>query len=76
MSGVVHAYGCPTCGLVGYVVTCQGKSAPTGADGTYSLTGLVSGETVAYVVWPDGDETDGFATSLNPGSNTVSFDIY
>ena len=78
MSGIVRGYGCPTCPLAGFVVGCQGKTATSARDGSYTLTGLTPGVWTATVTWPpDGaTEIDEFTVDLKAGPNTVTFDIY
>jgi len=78
MSGIVRGYGCPACPLAGFVVGCQGKTATSAKDGSYTLTGLTPGVWTATVTWPpDGaTEIDEFTVDLKAGSNAVTFDIY
>ena len=71
MSGTVSGY----YGIwPGATVECQGKSAITSSDGTYSLTGLMSGTTTVRVYKSTVDFGD-FPVFLKPGSNTVDFSI-
>ena len=71
MSGTVSSY----YGIwPGATVECKGKSAITSSDGTYTLTGLMSGTTTVRVYKSTVDFGD-FPVFLKPGSNTVDFSI-
>ena len=59
----------------GLTVECQGRSTITSSDGTYSLTGLVSGKTTVDVGIPGQDGPDRFEVELKPGSNTLDLGI-
>jgi hypothetical protein len=63
-------------GIAGASVSCQGRSAITSSDGTYSLTGLMSGMTTvtATVNLPTILRED-FPIELKPGSNTVDLGV-
>jgi hypothetical protein len=72
LSGKVTKYSGP---LAGAPVECQGRSTTTAADGTYSLTGLVSG-TATVTVFYNATESEGFGVLLVPGPNTADFFLY
>ena len=62
--------------IAGASVSCQGGSAITSSDGTYSLTGLMSGKTSVTVTvnLPPIESTD-FSIELKPGPNTVDLAV-
>jgi hypothetical protein len=80
MSGKVSSYGpllSPT------TVLCQGKLATAAADGSYSLSGLLSGQTMATVTYTyvtnsgvTATDSENFLFILNPGANTMDFRVY
>ena len=64
-------------GIAGAPVSCQGRSTTTSSDGTYNLTGLMSGRTTVTVTmnYPPITPVE-FFVELKPGSNTVDLDLY
>jgi len=62
--------------IAGASVSCQGRSAITSSDGTYSLTGLMSGmTTVTVTVNLPTILREDFPIELKPGSNTVDLGV-
>jgi hypothetical protein len=57
------------------LVLCQGRSVPTASDGTYSLTGLMSGPASVRVLY-NATDSQVFTTFLVPGPNTQDFYLY
>ena len=62
--------------IAGASVSCQGRSTITSSDGTYSLTGLMSGKTTVTVAgyFLHIESTD-YSIELKPGSNAVDLAV-
>ena len=80
LSGSVGSYG-PL--EPGTTVECQGKSTTTAADGTFILSGLLSGSTQVKVTYSYrtssgviSAEDEIVTIVLQPGANTVTLTVY
>jgi len=72
MSGKVTKY---SGAFAGAPVQCQNRSTTTASDGTYDLTGLMSGTSVVNVFYTSADSYV-FTVTLAPGANTQNFFLY
>lgn len=56
-------------------VIIQGKAASVAADGSYALSGLISGQWNVGVEWNYWDNDWSGTVTLNPGANTVNLTV-